>query len=326
MTLQEIQSITFGAAYIEEQDGQIIFHRFTKQQEEMYQQRNTEFYKKAFATAGIFMEFTTDSTTLSMSAIVTPGSSRKFFTHSIYVNQERIGEITSEFAENETNKSVHGTFDLGSGTKQVKIYFPWSAASRLTDFSLDPGCVITPVAKEKNILIFGESITQGYDAETPEFSYASRLAERLHANARNKAIGGEIFWPELAAARDTFAPDLITVAYGTNDWSHCTTENFRANSHGFYENLCHAYPDTPIFALAPIWRADIDGPRPMGAFTNVRDYFLELSKEFPQITVLDGIDYLPHETGYFSDLYLHPNDAGFHYYADGLWKKLSTHL
>lgn len=326
MTLQEIQSITFGAAYIEESEGTVRFHRFTAKQEEMYKLRDAEFYKKAFATAGIFMEFTTDSTSLSMSAIVTPGSSRKFYTHSIYVNQERIGEIAGEFAQNETLKSVHGTFDLGSGMKHVKIYFPWSAASCLTDFTLDPGCTVTPVAKDKTVLIFGDSITQGYDAETTERSYASQLTARLNANALNKAIGGETFWPELAAANDPIKPDLITVAYGTNDWSHCSTEDFQTNCHAFYQNLCLAYPRTPIFALAPIWRADTDNPRPMGDFKNVLNYFLELEKEFPQITVLDGIDYLPHETQYFSDLYLHPNDSGFQYYADGLWEKLQNHL
>ena len=326
MTFDEIKSITFGAARVEEKNGKIHFYRFTTGQEQMYQQRNADFYKKTFATAGVYLEFETDSEQLSFAVEVTPGSSRKFFTHSVYVNGTRIGELSGEFTGDERDKPFSGSFSLGNGMKHVKIYFPWTAASCLTSFSLDEGSQVIPVQKTKNILIFGDSITQGYDAFAPENSYASQLTARLSANAFNKAIGGETFCPELASLPDQMNPDLITVAYGTNDWSHCSREEFETNSFGFYRNLCNTYPGTPIFALAPIWRTNAEEQKPMGPLVEVRKCFERIAEECKQVTVLDGIDYLPHDSKYFSDLTLHPNDAGFQYYADGLWNKLKNHL
>ena len=71
---------------------------------------------------------------------------------------------------------------------------------------------------KKRILCFGDSISQGYDALYPSNQYTPQLAKLLDAEEYNKAIGGEIFRPELALARDDFEPEYITVAYGTNDW------------------------------------------------------------------------------------------------------------
>ena len=39
-------------------------------------------------------------------------------------------------------------------------------------------------------------------------------------------------------------------------------------------------------------------------------------------TVIPGIDLVPHDPGFFSDASLHPNDAGFDYYADNLIREL----
>ena len=40
------------------------------------------------------------------------------------------------------------------------------------------------------------------------------------------------------------------------------------------------------------------------------------------ITVIEGIDLVPHDTSLFSDKFLHPNDKGFDYYVNNLYKKL----
>ena len=52
----------------------------------------------------------------------------------------------------------------------------------------------------------------------------ARLADALGAEEVNKAIGGECFFPELAATKEDFQPEYITVAYGTNDWSRKSAE------------------------------------------------------------------------------------------------------
>lgn len=66
----------------------------------------------------------------------------------------------------------------------------------------------------------------------------ARLADALGAEEVNKAIGGECFFPELAATKEDFQPEYITVAYGTNDWSRKLAEEFQTNCRAFcFKNL-----------------------------------------------------------------------------------------
>ena len=118
----------------------------------------------------------------------------------------------------------------------------------------------------EKLLLFGDSITQGYDSADPARSYASRLTDALCAEGINKGIGGERFYPALATLRDDFLPDYITVAYGTNDWSSSAPEVFQTDCRAFYENLRALYPDVKIFAMRPLWRPDGDRTTACGSF------------------------------------------------------------
>ena len=44
LTYQQICDITQGVAYVSEEDGSVVFHRFTKEQEELYYKTNQCFY------------------------------------------------------------------------------------------------------------------------------------------------------------------------------------------------------------------------------------------------------------------------------------------
>lgn len=322
LTLEQIRSVARGVARVEEQDGLISLLRFTEAQELLYKARRTDFYEKTFATAGVVLEFDTDSENLSLSVEVTQASSRKFFVHSVFVNGTRVSQIYGEMEKGETiPASAH--FSLGTGVKRVKILFPWSAASRIRALTLDDGSTLTPVDKKRRILLYGDSITHGYDARLPENSYASQLTEWLEADGVNKAIGGEVFCPELAKLRDDFRPDLITVAYGTNDWSKTTREDFETNSLAFYRALRANYPDTPIVALAPIWRADMDLDKPAGPFRSVARQLETVAGEVEGVTLVDCFTFVPQDPQLFADLRLHPNDAGFVPYFAGIRQALS---
>jgi len=94
-----IEQLVHGVARIEECEGTISFHRFTKEQQELYQSVSNDFYMKSFSTSGVSLEFDTDSEKLGLSVEISKGSSRTFFTHSIFVNGERIGELSGEIED-----------------------------------------------------------------------------------------------------------------------------------------------------------------------------------------------------------------------------------
>ena len=173
--------------------------------------------------------------------------------------------------------------------------------------------------------MYGDSITQGYDAELPSLSYASRLADLLNADAVNKGIGGSVFMPELSKVKETFIPNLITVAYGTNEWRGSSFQSFNIRCKTFFENLIQNYPNTNILAIAPIWRADSAERHSLGDFSRVADTIYKISTQHPNIHFIDGIKFIPQNAEYYRDLYLHPNDKGFDFYIKSLASELKKY-
>ncbi|MBR5281141.1 MAG: SGNH/GDSL hydrolase family protein [Clostridia bacterium] len=331
----QIQAITVGAARVEAHKDGIHFYRFTKGQERLYQARSADFHVKTFSTSGIRLRFRTDSRVLGLRGKVLPGCSRSYFSFDIFVNGKMVDTVDNftglRLPHDYTKMDFPlGTFEktvtLGEGEKEVCIYLPWSVQVVLQTLSLDEGAFVTPAKPAKKILCFGDSITHGYDALRPSNKYISKLADVLDAEEYNKAIGGEIFWPELAATREDFEPDWITVAYGTNDWNTCSRTEFENNCKAFYRNLHETYPRTPIFAITPIWRQELEEERPFGPFLQVGEHIRALTADLEHVTVVDGFDFVPQNAQYYADLRLHPDDQGFAAYYGAIWSKIKGEL
>ena len=211
LNLSQVRDITTGAVRIEEIDNEFHFYRFTKCQEKLYLDRSNDkkndFYAKTFSLSGVQMRFRTNSQTLFLNVDTVKGSSRRYFSFEVFVNGKRIDTLKNfsetELSENYTNLefslgNFSKTFCLGEDEKEVCIYFPWSVKAILKEICIDDGSFIKPVLPRKKILCFGDSITQGYDVLYPSNKYATKLANILDAEEYNKAIGGEVFFPELA--------------------------------------------------------------------------------------------------------------------------------
>ena len=331
LNIEQIRKITRGAVRIEEEQDGVHFYRFTKAQEELYRSVSDDFFKKSYATAGVRMEFLTNSKTLEMKINVSSGSSRTYFAFDVFVDGELKGYLAN-FNEDDVAEdyistvyewgNFSKTFLLGEGEKTVSIYFPWSATAVIEAVIVDDDAFVEPTKEKKKLLVYGDSITQGYDALRPSHRYASRIADAFGLEEVNKAIGGEVHRAALAEEKDDFIPDYIMIAYGTNDWSKCPKANVKANCEGFYRAIRNHYPDTPILTIAPIWRKDGQDYREFGKFYEMEELIRETVKPYRNITVISGYDFVPKEEKYFADERLHPNDAGFERYFYNLHKAI----
>ena len=327
LNLSQIIDITQGAVRITQEPDGFHFYRFSVEQEELYRCRNAEFYMKSMATSGVQMRFLTNSQRLELYGTAFPGSIRKYFAFDIFVNSNMVGSINNcvdvDMSQNYAQMQLplgdfSVIFDLGSGMKEVRIVFPWSVKAIVQKVVLDDGSVITSVKSKHTLLCYGDSITQGYDALCPSNKYVTKLAEFLDAEEINKAIGGEIFFPELAAIKEEIDPDYVLVAYGTNDWAKCDKEEFVSNCEAFYKNISTTYPSARILALTPIWRKEYQDITRCGEFSMVAETIQKAAGKYPNITIFDGYNFVPHDINFFGDLRLHPNDAGFLAYYNGL--------
>lgn len=321
-----LNAIALGIECVAGNSGECIFSRFSEQEREVldYGRDNS------FATAGVKLDFITDSKHLNIE-ICTENANphgRSFYSFDIYRDEKLIGQIKNYNKEPEypyrkySLTGRHKRFALGTGIKRITIFFPWSVQGVLRKLELDDGSVVKPVGRKRKVVMYGDSITQGYDSAMPSRSYASRLSELLDADIINKGIGGSFFMPEIARIRNKCPLDLITVAYGTNDWNGGEYEGFKRRCATFFENLTVNYPKTPVVAIAPIWRADSSEKRRFGDFSAVAEEIKEISTRNKNVHFIDGIDFIPHDKLYYRDGYLHPNDKGFDSYTERLFGKL----
>ena len=332
LCLSQIKEITLGAVRFEETNDGIFFYRFTKEQEEAYKELRLDFhYKGTFATSGIKFRFKTDSKKLFLKALAVNAGVRGYYSIEVFVNGKRIDDINNfsdvvgkidnytnvEYQHGECSKS----FDLGEGIKDVCVYLPWSVNTILKSFELDDNSFVEPVKPSKNLLCFGDSITHGVDALYPSNKYASQLADLLDAQEYNKAVSGDRFFPELAKLKDDLEPDYITIAYGTNDWFHSTRKEFEENCRKFYSNIIENYPNAKIVGITPIWRKDMNDEHAFGKFSEIADVISEQTKDFKNVTIINGFNLVPREEQYFADKRLHPNDMGFKLYFKSLISK-----
>ena len=331
LTYEQLQSAVLGAVRMEQQADGVHFFRFTKEQEELYKE-NPSAFSRCMATAGVRLRFKTTSCTMGLEFNVEKKTSRSYFSVDVVVNGNLLGSLDNvgdtvlqgDPAQERPLGHFNATFALGEGEKDVCVHFPWSVCAALEELTLDDDATFIPVKPQKRVLVLGDSITQGYDALRPSGRYAAIMCDRLGAEEINKGIGAEYFFPPLAATKDDFTPDLITVAYGTNDWGAYTEEVFCENCRSFFESLRASYPSSPIVAFTPIWRKNHTEKRIFGDFARVGECIHEQTAHIENLVVVDGYDFIPHDEVYFADLYLHPNDKGFAHYAEGVCRALAA--
>lgn len=336
LSADKLTELSHGAVRVAEEDGKVRFYRFTEEQQQLYKSAKSEaLYLKTFTTAGIKFEFVTDSKSLFLKINVPFFTTRRYFSVDVCVNGTLVGSINNyagmDMSGNYTKKKYpiggfEKNFELGCGEKTVTVFLPWSVPTEIEEFSIDDDSYAEPVLRNKKLLIFGDSITQGYDSRHPSMHYTVVLSDLLKADAYNKAIGGEQFFPALAGTDESFVPDYILVSYGSNDWSHAEQDVFRSDCKQFYLTLSQKYPGVKIFALTPLWRKDYQEQHKCGDFASIADYIKEVAAQLDNVYCFHGFDFVPHEEKLFGDLKLHPNEDGFEYFANNLCKEIKNIL
>ncbi|MBO7149480.1 MAG: SGNH/GDSL hydrolase family protein [Clostridia bacterium] len=333
---EQIESISCGAVNIVTNGKYTRLYRFTEEQIAMYAEYMEGcFSEKTHVSAGIKLAFNTDSKYLKIKGVSSFAGSRSYFAIDLVVDGEYKDSIAN-FIDNGKSDyfwrtfplgEFEKTFELGCGVKKVEIYLPFAVTIDFEEISLDEGAFIEPVKAQYKGLLFGDSITQGYDCLYPSKHYAVKLSKFLDTDFVNKAIGGEMFNPRLAKLKDDIDPDYILIAYGTNDWtSGITLETLTNNCKDFCQSVRNNYPKAKMFIIAPIWRKDKDDRQVNFDFTMLAKAIKQVATEVENITFIDGYNFVPHSAEFFTDSYLHPNDMGFKHYAENLCKNLKEVL
>ena len=307
-------------------EGKVNFYRFSVTQQKAYAGRSENFGQKCYASAGVMLDMITDSDLISFQAEFGVGSSRKYAVIDLLVD----GVLVETYRKDSLGTD-HISFHLPQGEHRITLVLPWSATTTLWDLTLSDGASLLPVEKNPRILALGDSITQGYISEHPSCSYVSHYALALDAEVLNQGIGGYEFFKESVDPELGWQPDIITLAYGTNDYSHNNSlAVFTEQVKSYVEALVSAFPGTPVLAITPIYRSEetrkIKELDKDYTFEDAINKLHEIYAAYPQIRVLDGMSFYPHPIDFFAPDWLHPNDLGFAYYGQAVTNALKEML
>ncbi len=327
LTFEQILSAAHGAAHSKVEDGALRLCRLTPAQAEFYKD-NKDNYDKSFATAGVHLDFTTSSRTLSLELEMCHADGVSWYSNDIYINGSHTMKIEGDLKDSPDMCHVcRRTLTLEDTRSRVQIYFPWTAATKIREITLDDGAEFIPTTHSLKMVHYGDSITHGSWAKDASHLYVVRICEALDAVGFNKGIGGDVMRPGFTKIpEDNGAPDIVTVAYGTNDWTGKTAEEFSADCKEFYTDLRELYPNAKIFALAPIWRGKCDTPRKAGEFSSIAKMIKEVADSLEGVVFIDCFDFVPAKPEMYCEDLLHPSDLGFEHYAKNLVAEMKKYL
>ena len=314
--LDVIREITVGALSVEELDGVYKFHRFTSEQEALYLEKNPDRHGAVMHTAGVSLDFITDSSEISLGIYTDPFIQRSTLVPTLDVYEDDLLVYSTEITSERTMHKIV----LSKGDGRVRIFLDCYAPCRIYDLSVDDGASVRATERRVNVLIYGDSITHGARASHPSFTYVNRTLSALGWSGINQAVGGEAFRKWIPGTARVTDPDVILIAYGTNDWYCRSLEDIERQEHEFFTSLRALYADTPIIYISPIWRSDIEKDVPSGDLYTVADTMSEIARNYGA-DVVCGRYLVPHYDEFFFDG-LHPNDTGFLLYSDALVKAI----
>ena len=320
LTVEQIKKILYGAIeYNITEDSYIHPLRFTQQQIATLGKLRKDWGEKAYATSGICFDFYTNSSIFAFDAKITPATTRFFYYFDLFTD----GILTHHEGAEKYDKMAekHIEFHLSEGRHRITVWFPNLNCAVIKNVTVDDESEITPYAHSAKMLALGDSITQGYDAVYSCLSYPNIVAMERGYELVNQGIGGLNLQPESIADYGGYNPDIVSVAFGTNDWNVKTREAFERDCVNVYDAIKREFPTQTIYAIMPIWRGDTNRLSKCGDFTDTCNFLRSVAKERGCI-IIEGINATPHHPDFYSDKIVHPNDICFKFYGDYVLKTL----
>ncbi len=306
LTPEQIQEFSCGHIACAYENDMFTYARFTPGQVDDFEKRFAVFRERCERSTGVRIEFETDSRAIRVD-VAAAGRYELL-----------MDGLAVQYKECAANDSLYATFP--EGNKHITVMLPWNTRGALSLIMLDEGSYVKPHEFKRKFLFLGDSITQGASAIRPTMTYAGRVARWFDADYLNLGVGGTKFFPETLVKPD-FEPDTVFIAYGTNDFNSSPKDRFQRECKQYMDIVKQWYPDKTVYVISPIWRLDHELVRPAGTLQEVRAYIIE-QIEAHGFTHIDGWKLVPHDSDYFADVKLHPNDMGMSVYAEQLIKAI----
>lgn len=285
--------------------------RFTEKQMAVYKQ-NEVLALRSFCPSGICLDIETDSTYVCLTYRIDKGSARDWIYFDVYVNDALVQSIGNQPIIEKGGDILFKIPNKKQKYNRITIYFPHNVSIIIKSVELSEGAQVKMIPKyQKNLLCLGDSITQGMVSIKPSSTYPIQLSRILKMNLLNQGVGGYFFEAKSIDPELPYKPDLITVAYGTNDWNKVDSiEMFRNNCDAYMKKLSTTFMYAKIYVITPFWRKNLNEVKNTGTLHDISNAICDVCEIYENVTIIDGMKMSPHLDQYYGDG-LHPTDEGF---------------
>jgi lysophospholipase L1-like esterase len=156
-------------------------------------------------------------------------------------------------------------------TAPFRCYLPEGMRPRLDALRVRGGS-LGPAPRRPQVVVYGDSIVEGWCATGPAWAWPCRLERALHVEVTNLgyagAARGEVASAEQIASLERSSVAALVVAYGTNCWTRVphSVAMLEAGLAGFLDIVRQGHPDVLLVAVSPIVRPDAERtPNRLGA-------------------------------------------------------------
>jgi lysophospholipase L1-like esterase len=209
-----------------------------------------------------------------------------------------------------------------AGDSPITIYLP--EGMRPTVFEVRPvGGTLSPAPKGPRWIAYGDSITEGWIASGPAYSWPAMAAREYGLDVVNLGYAGSARG-EIASAEQIAAipADVISLAYGTNCWTRTPHSRalYRAGLEAFLAILRQGHPDIPIVVASPVIRPDAESTtNRLGAtLADLREEVEDLVTGLQAAENLTLVRGLPLLSGAQLGDGVHPDDVGHRILAEAI--------
>lgn len=328
-----------GAVYLEDfVDGLVVPQRFYPEQTAHFEHIGRA--NRAEATAGVVLDFATDGTEVSLDCrVVRPLDPSHALYRAVMDGQNADGQPPFGLAEEgnvdgidlvvdgryvATVAPIDGTLRFAFENRvhdelEVRIYLP--SIMTVAVGNLRTNGSLKPVPMRGYLLALGDSITQGFMCGRPSVSYPAQIASTLGLDLINQAVAGHVFDERSLGGFSLWRedpPEVIVVAYGTNDWSRMRSAGgIEGGAVAYIDRLNWFFPKVPTYVLSPLWRVDEHEPMPCGRpLTFMHQMLGRVCSRHQHMHVVDGYHGIPKDPSIFADGRLHPGPEGMGLVAD----------
>jgi lysophospholipase L1-like esterase len=330
----ELLPFVKGAGFHAQGESGLRLYRLDPAQKSDYGKNE---WARSLEYAGCRLEFQTQAASLTLQYAGLGQSPYKGFVRRkfmVYRNGRLLGE--TRIGDKAAGEVIIPLAQDGR-TDSYIVYLPFMMYFELVSLQTSGKTILLPINNHRpRVVFYGDSITQGCQATSPDKGYPEMVARKLDLDLYNLGLAGAGKGSKsIGLTIAKMKPDAVVIAYGTNliygKWTRTTYQERHAD---FIKALRSQNPRLPLLVASPIFRPGVDDtPKAQGCLSQgqMRQIQHDLIKNMmntgdENLYLLDGLSLIGRsETALLRDK-VHPRDAGYAQMAERIANKLNPIL